>query len=817
MDARRWRLLGSCLIAAVATVVLSLSLDQPVEVLAAPNPPEGQVQALCASGASAVTQTVEPEPTTVVLATTDVETETVLVMDGSGSGCSSGHSYCTGAWARNVAFASNYLRSVFGVTITLGVYSDTVWFSEPTQDYGLLIGILAGWPMPDVGDSYAGLAMDTICSWGRTVRVLWLTDNGVNQSSVNRCSQIERLDVLSPVGTPDVDVTGDADTSAGCTSWPCFLDWAPAIEANGPGPSEPWVLEEWVLESNCPTPTYRLWVGNLGGTMPDGVSDGNYVWLAGNGAKAELVQVVPPTLTLVVTDAGSGDYWGDFITEFTPTQHYMATQFEVSLRQVGRWVSQLQALYDQACPNMAQTSMHDVAWCPGYPVPIVTGPVTVPLASAYSWDASASLPPSHTTMWRMAYGPFNASNWWESDWGTPCHSAQGDVWRYVTFPSPGIWTPHVWVRDTTNNLVTVEPFQVEVICTDPHLQILASSEWEVGRPHYLYVVYDEGAHLDLLWDDGETQAWSTRVYTQPGQYTIAVTGTDDCDYEWLTSKMVDVVVKDYNLKITINGNGTVIKNPDNDNYHYGDSVTLTGVPVIGWSFAGWSGDLTGNTNPATFTIAGDTTITASFVEGSKLTITTSGQGIVTVDPPGPTYDEGTTVTLTAVPTQGWTFVSWSGDLTGNANPATITMDSNKSVTASFRFLVGLPLVMANYEPPCEPGETQVTIEEVDLDTRLIKVQGCRSEMVRVYIDFFGNLSEPSGYQPEPDFRDRYNDRYRVSWEANLFDSTKNWASLSFVVKRTRPSGGRVEINWGHWLQWFNVDYHRTTFDPFASQ
>ena len=66
-----------------------------------------------------------------------------------------------------------------------------------------------------------------------------------------------------------------------------------------------------------------------------------------------------------------------------------------------------------------------------------------------------------------------------------------------------------------------------------------------------------------------------------------------------------------------------------------------------------------------------------------LTLNTSGDGSVTKNPNQATYSAGTNVILTAVPNAGSTFAGWSGDLTGSANPATITMNSNKIVTATF--------------------------------------------------------------------------------------------------------------------------------------
>ena len=66
------------------------------------------------------------------------------------------------------------------------------------------------------------------------------------------------------------------------------------------------------------------------------------------------------------------------------------------------------------------------------------------------------------------------------------------------------------------------------------------------------------------------------------------------------------------------------------------------------------------------------------------TLTVSAtNGTVTKTPNQTSYTSGQTVTLQATPNAGYTFSGWSGDLTGTANPATLTMNANKSVTANF--------------------------------------------------------------------------------------------------------------------------------------
>jgi uncharacterized repeat protein (TIGR02543 family) len=127
--------------------------------------------------------------------------------------------------------------------------------------------------------------------------------------------------------------------------------------------------------------------------------------------------------------------------------------------------------------------------------------------------------------------------------------------------------------------------------------------------------------------------------------------------------------------------------PAGGTYCEGTVVTLTAVPDSGWQFDGWSGDLSGTQNPATITMGSNKNVTATFSELPpnyySLTVNTVGQGSVILDPSGGTYLEGTVVTLTAAPDSGWKFDNWSGDLSGSTNPTTITMDSDKTVTANF--------------------------------------------------------------------------------------------------------------------------------------
>ncbi len=140
----------------------------------------------------------------------------------------------------------------------------------------------------------------------------------------------------------------------------------------------------------------------------------------------------------------------------------------------------------------------------------------------------------------------------------------------------------------------------------------------------------------------------------------------------------------YTLSTTAT-NGSVARNPSGVAYGAGLSVILTATANSGYIFSGWSGDLSGSTNPATLTMNANKSVTANFTPGATPTTYTLTANATngSISPTSGSYNAGTSVTLTATPNNGYTFSGWSGDLSGSTNPATLTMNANKSVTANF--------------------------------------------------------------------------------------------------------------------------------------
>ncbi len=166
----------------------------------------------------------------------------------------------------------------------------------------------------------------------------------------------------------------------------------------------------------------------------------------------------------------------------------------------------------------------------------------------------------------------------------------------------------------------------------------------------------------------------------------------------------------YQLDVSVTGSGRVSRSPSVNSYSAGTAVRLTAEPSPGWRFSHWERDLSGTRNPQSLTMTADKVVRAVFVQisGPQHTLTTSvaGSGNVARTPDWDTYDAGMTVRLVALPASGWRFDRWEGDLSGGANPATISMDRDRAVHAVF---VPAPFTFSGLSP--EPmAELAVGVE-----------------------------------------------------------------------------------------------------------
>ena len=149
--------------------------------------------------------------------------------------------------------------------------------------------------------------------------------------------------------------------------------------------------------------------------------------------------------------------------------------------------------------------------------------------------------------------------------------------------------------------------------------------------------------------------------------------------------------------------------------HTLDVQTPQGVGFTRYAFDQWSNG--GARSQTIRTPSAATTYTASFIAQQLLTITASPSngGSVTANPPSADgfYNQGAATQLTAVPAAGFTFAAFSGDLTGSANPQSISVTAPKSVSANFTAVVPLTVNPAQLSLTAAQGANAAATVQVD--------------------------------------------------------------------------------------------------------
>ena len=195
---------------------------------------------------------------------------------------------------------------------------------------------------------------------------------------------------------------------------------------------------------------------------------------------------------------------------------------------------------------------------------------------------------------------------------------------------------------------------------------------DTGPYYYFYEAVQLTATPAVGWSFDH---WSGNLIGSTTPATLIVTGN--------MSVKATFIQNQYTLNVTIFGSGTVSKSPDQATYTYGNNVTLNASASSGWTFAAWSGDASGSVNPVTVNMTDNKSVTATFTQNVyTLSLSVVGNGSVNLNNTGP-YHYGDAVLLTPIPSSYWSFDHWSGDLTGSANPATLIVTANMSVTATF--------------------------------------------------------------------------------------------------------------------------------------
>jgi parallel beta-helix repeat protein len=251
-------------------------------------------------------------------------------------------------------------------------------------------------------------------------------------------------------------------------------------------------------------------------------------------------------------------------------------------------------------------------------------------------------------------------------------------------------------NDSASNTITKTVYVHNILPT-AHFTYFPSNPINIDIIQFNDSSTDSDGSIVSWWWDFDNGCYSNLqnpefCYYVDGTYNVTLTITDDDGgIDSIQQLIVVSTPTQYTLTISIQGQGTVTKEPDQQEYTNGSIVNLTAIPDTGWLFNYWGGDMSGSENPVSIVINGNKTVIANFTMiHYSLNISVEGSGTVTQNPEQEYYTYDQIVTLTANPTNGWCFDHWSGDLAGNTNPIMFIVNGNMTITAHFMYINNPP-------------------------------------------------------------------------------------------------------------------------------
>ena len=132
--------------------------------------------------------------------------------------------------------------------------------------------------------------------------------------------------------------------------------------------------------------------------------------------------------------------------------------------------------------------------------------------------------------------------------------------------------------------------------------------------------------------DGSEPSFDSTLYDEP--FTISkTTGIRAIAYSVDFSELAEAdpvfinIVPNYDLNVSVQGQGTVVKDPPDGLYMQDSVVRLKAVPEEGWRFKGWDGALKSSFDEGSVVMVSGKSVTAKFEEIPKYNLSTLTAGV----------------------------------------------------------------------------------------------------------------------------------------------------------------------------------------------
>ena len=230
------------------------------------------------------------------------------------------------------------------------------------------------------------------------------------------------------------------------------------------------------------------------------------------------------------------------------------------------------------------------------------------------------------------------------------------------------------VSSTAANAYTfvTQPSGLQVTVDGTNYTTPLAFSWTAGSSHTLSIPSPQAGasgtrYVFSTWSDGKAQSHTVTAPSSSTTYTANFT-------------------TQYSLTTTVSPTGAGTVSPSGANwYNSGQSVSITASANSGYTFSGWSGNLSGTTNAASVTLNGSKSITANFTSPSGLLAVTPAGGLSASGPQGgPFSPSRSTYTLRNT---GRSSISWAaskaqGWITLSPSSGTLAAGASTTVTVS---------------------------------------------------------------------------------------------------------------------------------------
>ena len=325
-----------------------------------------------------------------------------------------------------------------------------------------------------------------------------------------------------------------------------------------------------------------------------------------------------------------------------------------------------------------------------------------------------------------------------------CFIIYGGPTAWSTLLWPHMWSLYSYTVNINGKRVYTYNFQLQTSLQSSSVGVLCHEMFHsLGAPD-LYHYSHDGLQPAYMWDLMEVNSnppehmsaymkfkyvgWisSIPLISSSGTYTLnpLTSSTGNCYRIASPNSSTQFFVIEYRKKTgtfenSIPGSGAIIwrydtrytgnaSGPPDGLYAYrpGGTRTVNGTPANA-NYGAHVGRtaISDSTSPSSFLqdgsagglnisniSAADGTITFSvaLMGQFRLTIAAGPGGTTNPAPADYFINNGSTMTVTAVPNSNYRFLNWSGNASGSTNPITITMDQDKTVTANFQRIIYPP-------------------------------------------------------------------------------------------------------------------------------